>query len=154
MLIEARQWIRETFVPGSRPTLKQVEKWIDHGNIVGRWERGTLMVDPQSLRSDSEIDRRPVPKIIPHPLLGPKPTGWVYLVYSPDLRRLKIGWTTNPDQRLMQLQGQSPARLVLLKAIQATEPVERKLLHAFRSKRLHGEWFEDCPEIRAEFGVP
>lgn len=36
MLILARTWIRETFEPGSRPTLAQVVAWIEAGEVPGR----------------------------------------------------------------------------------------------------------------------
>lgn len=153
MLIPARKWIRETFVQGSRPPLKTVEKWIERGNLAGKWDKGTLLVDPQSMKSDHELAPKTPARVIPSPLLAPKATGSVYLVFCPELRMLKIGWTKNVNQRMTQLQGQSPAELVMLKVIPATERVERDLHRAFRAKRIRGEWFEDCPEIRAEFGA-
>jgi hypothetical protein len=36
MLIPARQWIRETFVPGARVPLKKVEQWVRDGDIPGQ----------------------------------------------------------------------------------------------------------------------
>lgn len=45
MLIKARQWIRETFVPGSRPTLRQVSQWVDLGEVPGRYINGDLYID-------------------------------------------------------------------------------------------------------------
>ena len=36
MYIKARQWIRQTFVQGSRPTLREVEQWVKDGYVPGR----------------------------------------------------------------------------------------------------------------------
>ena len=44
MMIKARQWIRETFVPGSRPTLKDVKRWVDDGELDGRYYGGDLYI--------------------------------------------------------------------------------------------------------------
>jgi hypothetical protein len=45
MLIDARRWIRETFVEGSRPTLKQVREWIDSGELAGQTWGDRVFVD-------------------------------------------------------------------------------------------------------------
>lgn len=36
MLIKARQWIRETFSPESRPTMRQVREWVENGDLPGQ----------------------------------------------------------------------------------------------------------------------
>lgn len=45
MLIKARQWIRETFVEGSKPTMRKVEQWVDLGEVPGRYINGELYID-------------------------------------------------------------------------------------------------------------
>jgi len=34
-LVLARKWIKETFEEGSRPTLKEVETWVDDETLPG-----------------------------------------------------------------------------------------------------------------------
>lgn len=36
MLIKARHWINETFDERSKPTMRQVAKWVEDGDIAGR----------------------------------------------------------------------------------------------------------------------
>lgn len=45
MLIPARQWIRETFVPGARVPLKKVARWVEEGHIPGQVIDGEVYVD-------------------------------------------------------------------------------------------------------------
>jgi hypothetical protein len=45
MLIEARQWIRETFVQGSRPRLRDVRQWVESGELAGEIWGDRVYVD-------------------------------------------------------------------------------------------------------------
>ena len=36
MYVKARQWIRETFVVGSRPTMREVAQWVQDGELDGK----------------------------------------------------------------------------------------------------------------------
>lgn len=45
MLIEARKWIRETFVQGSRPRLREVQEWIEAGELPGQILGDRVYVD-------------------------------------------------------------------------------------------------------------
>jgi hypothetical protein len=75
----------------------------------------------------------------------------VYLVEGAG--RLKIGVTTNVRSRMTSLRGSSPVPLDLLAHINGGRTLEAHLHERFRAHRLHGEWFEDRPEIRAAFGL-
>jgi len=76
----------------------------------------------------------------------------VYLVRGGG--RVKIGYSANVPHRMKCLQTGSPVALSLL-AVKRGDRAREEALHTrFRRWRLHGEWFEDRPEIRAAFGVP
>jgi len=45
MYINARKWIRETFVPGSRPTLRKVRQWVESGELPGQVVGEDVYVD-------------------------------------------------------------------------------------------------------------
>lgn len=63
MLIRARQWIRETFVEGSRPTMREVEEWVELGEVPGRYISGRLFIDdsfathqPRAVKPRARVD--------------------------------------------------------------------------------------------------
>lgn len=64
--------------------------------------------------------------------------------------RIKIGWSTNLAQRLSNLQPEE-----VLAVIPGDTTLERELHRRFAKHRVVGEWFEDCPSIRAYIaGLP
>jgi len=74
---------------------------------------------------------------------------FVYIVAKEDHSQpWKIGRTTDPDQRMKQLQAHSPAKLVYVKIVEAHQSLESSLHRQFAKYRSHGEWFE-LPEERA-----
>jgi hypothetical protein len=93
---------------------------------------------------------RPAPEPLPDMRRkGPK-VGTVYFI-GPEQGPVKIGFTTNVPQRLARLQAGSPVALTVLAQIDGAQPFDERLLHMeYRAHRLHGEWFERCPEIEAE----
>lgn len=63
MLIPARMWIRETFVEGGRPTLRKVERWVELGEVPGRYIDGELYIydsfathQPQAVKPRTRVD--------------------------------------------------------------------------------------------------
>lgn len=85
----------------------------------------------------------------PEPVVTP---GFVYLMAGGG--KLKIGFTAEDAQRrLYELQMASPVKLELLATTESTMQREFELHRKFAARRSHGEWFEDCPGIRAEFGL-
>lgn len=62
---------------------------------------------------------------------------------------VKIGKTRNMAARLREVQANSPALLEVLWVVSnAPQGLERQLHQKFAKYRLHGEWFEDGPEIQ------
>lgn len=54
---------------------------------------------------------------------------------------VKIGFSTDPDKRLRELQTGSPFKLRLVKTYPGNRALERRLHGLFSDVRLHGEWF-------------
>ena len=67
--------------------------------------------------------------------------GIVYLLGSNKGKILKIGYTTNLDKRLKNLQRSCPYTLEIIKTKVGTFEDERKLLQSFKQFKLQGEWF-------------
>ena len=63
---------------------------------------------------------------------------------------IKIGYSIDVKSRLRALQASSPVTLSVLAIRSGGETRERAYHDQFSEWRLHGEWFERCPEIEAE----
>lgn len=75
--------------------------------------------------------------------------GFVYVIGA-TTGPVKIGFSTEPDRRLVKLQAGSPKLLRILAVAPGTKEDERALHGKFCKERLHGEWFTRAPEIEAE----
>jgi hypothetical protein len=66
-----------------------------------------------------------------------------------DVGAIKIGRSVNLEVRLKDIQACSP---IPLRVLATRKGVSREQLYhkKFAAYRLHGEWFERCPEIEAE----
>jgi hypothetical protein len=76
-------------------------------------------------------------------ILGsPRDAGWIYYICSPDMRRIKIGFTKGPvTKRLKALQTGSPTELLIFAQHHGGPSVERELHAIFADDWIHGEWF-------------
>lgn len=70
---------------------------------------------------------------------------YVYFAENPSSGYIKIGVSSNPAVRKWAL-GRGT---MLLRTIRGTRRTEQRLHRKFRAYRVKGEWFRDCPEIRA-----
>lgn len=66
-------------------------------------------------------------------------SGFVYAIASDNA--VKIGWSSNPTERLRGLRTASPGRLSLVGQIEATKARESELHRQFSPWRIVGEWF-------------
>lgn len=66
-----------------------------------------------------------------------------------DVGAIKIGRSVNLEVRLKDIQACSPIPIRILATRQGVDR-ERLYHKRFASFRLHGEWFDRCPEIEAE----
>lgn len=65
----------------------------------------------------------------------------VYVLGTPGSNTVKIGRTTNVDQRLAAIQRMSPVPLLILWTHPGGAELETNLHRHFRTLRSHGEWF-------------
>jgi hypothetical protein len=65
----------------------------------------------------------------------------VYIIQAKHSRRIKVGVSRDPVERLAELQCGNPEPLILLASRPGSELHER-MLHATLPYRLEGEWFE------------
>ena len=74
--------------------------------------------------------------------------GLIYYIGSPEMRRIKIGYTSGcPFKRLRALQTGSPCDLTLMIAHPGTIDDEKSLHLEFDQFSVRGEWFDMSPEL-------
>lgn len=74
---------------------------------------------------------------------------YVYFIGG-DSGAVKIGVSIAPVERATNLSLCSPIPLRILAKIEGERFEEKAYHQRFSAHRLHGEWFERCPEIEAE----
>lgn len=80
--------------------------------------------------------------------------GQVYFIEDREARAIKVGWTSrDPAKRLRVLQTGCPRPLALMGSVEGSKGDEKALHDRLRAYRLRGEWFSDCPEVRAQIGL-
>jgi hypothetical protein len=75
----------------------------------------------------------------------PRGRGHVYFVEAGDF--IKIGFTTNWQQRIPTIQISSASPLTLLTLVQGGNDLEAALHNKFSHLRERGEWFRKAPEL-------
>jgi len=78
-----------------------------------------------------------------------KSDGWVYLIGTPEVQKVKIGFSGNPKQRLRDLSTASPLELRILAQWRGTIQDEKTLHWLMKAHRSHGEWFRLEGEVLA-----
>lgn len=73
--------------------------------------------------------------------------GYVYIVYADTLGTVRIGWTSRPDRRPIQLSPSTPAPLNYLALLPGTKDDEQQLQHKFSHLHLHGSWYRYTKEM-------
>jgi hypothetical protein len=66
----------------------------------------------------------------------------IYFIQDTVTRAIKIGYSTNPQKRLKNLQNSNQNKLVLLYAMHGELEHEAELLQRFDSFKMEGEWFK------------
>lgn len=75
--------------------------------------------------------------------------GWCYFIGGED-GPVKIGFSRFVEGRLKDMCFHSPIKLLILATVAGGRGQETAYHDKFAAHRLHGEWFERCPEIEAE----
>ncbi len=71
----------------------------------------------------------------------PKNKSWVYVLYSPDLEQIKIGYSKNPSKRIAFLKNSVGSKLYLVGLYEGTMHDEQSIHGALSKYRMNGEWF-------------
>lgn len=74
--------------------------------------------------------------------------GFVYFVETLDREHLKIGYSEQPQKRLMQLGKVSWKKINVIGHIRGTLELEHALHVEFAAHRINGEWFELSPLLK------
>ncbi len=93
-----------------------------------------------SAKSDRLLDR--LYKIYGGLINQPVPTReYIYVTRAPF--GCKIGRTTRPDSRPLQVVGNAPVKLevLILKQVEASRELEKRIHDHYQGKWLRGEWF-------------
>jgi hypothetical protein len=61
---------------------------------------------------------------------------------------IKIGFSKNPQDRIIKLQTASPFKLTLMRTVPGNKKLETELHARFRHLKSHGEWFRGERELR------
>ena len=87
-------------------------------------------------------------------------SGWIYVIQAVPQGPVKVGYSEDPNGRLVSLQHASPMSLVLVNRTEGTIDDERELHRRLRERgpTLRGEWYPPTHSVgmmlRAVFGVP
>jgi hypothetical protein len=73
--------------------------------------------------------------------------GFVYFIGNDEF--VKIGYSTDPKNRLKYIQSGHPHKLKLFGCIRGDMKLERELHEKFKEHRLNGEWFTYSLEIKS-----
>lgn len=73
--------------------------------------------------------------------------GYIYAIQARALRVIKIGYASNPANRLKSLQTGSPDLLNMIGLWRGVLQDEIDLHLEFGKLRVHGEWFQETPEL-------
>lgn len=77
----------------------------------------------------------------------------IYLIVNRKEKFCKIGYSNNPEARLMQIQTGNPYPLELVKVIEGDISKEKEIHLKFKHLALQGEWFNYTKEIKDYFKV-
>lgn len=69
--------------------------------------------------------------------------------FAMQAKRIKIGIAANVQSRLLNLQSDTGGPVELIASVAGTPALERALHMKLKAHRIEGEWFHDCPEVRA-----
>ncbi len=72
---------------------------------------------------------------------------WVYFIQDGDKGPIKIGFSTNLEARMAQLQTSTHRKLKLLGKVEGTQRLEHDIHRHLAAHRLEGEWFTPSSEV-------
>jgi hypothetical protein len=73
--------------------------------------------------------------------------GQVYFIQGKKTKNIKIGFSTDPNDRLRQHQTGSGEKLLMIACVEGNQELETQIQKRFDSFRVHGEWFSPNDEL-------
>lgn len=71
----------------------------------------------------------------------------IYFIYAPEVGRIKIGYSSNWQNRFLDFMVGCPTLLDVLAVTEGGRAEERALHRVFGRSRWRGEWFNETPEL-------
>jgi hypothetical protein len=137
--------VREDFIFLSDPD----NKGVRYGYLPGEEEGFYALIPPgrwQCLKQTGIVSAQEV-KYRPEYLRPALRKGVVYFIQAGGQGPIKIGWSSDLQARIAQLQTANATKLSVLLAMPGTFEDEARLHARFAYLRLEAEWFQDSPEI-------
>ena len=76
-----------------------------------------------------------------------KRKSYIYFLFAPISRRMKIGFSRTFATRLKKIQSTSPESLEVLRVIEGNGVLEKMLHRLFAGEHEHGEWFHATEDM-------
>jgi hypothetical protein len=70
-----------------------------------------------------------------------------YILRAGDTEMVKLGWATDPQSRVRELQTAHWLPLSIIRVLEGPEPIERWMQRHFRAHHVAREWFRFVPEM-------
>jgi hypothetical protein len=74
--------------------------------------------------------------------------GYIYFIEAIGTNRIKIGWSTNPNERLDHIASSCPFPVKLIKLIYGDYKTEQLWHQKFKHLRIYREWFKSTSALR------
>lgn len=135
----------------------QEDFWKVFGEVIKKWS--WAKDDPRWEEWKKKKEAREKAKLAQQEMLQnqtytkaayPLFSGFIYFIQGESGGPIKIGYTTDLEQRLKTLQTGYPDRLDLLLAFPGKPKHEKAIHKQFEPYRLNGEWFRPTPEVMAK----
>ena len=129
------------------------QRWVFHEVLPAIVDSGKYEVPEKSTEPPKWLKSLDEGKLLSDAELPQGKGGMVYFIEAPSTGLVKIGKTTDLEERFKSLCTMSPTPLRLLKVIPGYSDEEKTLHKRFKEYRRHGEWFELEPLRRAIRGL-
>lgn len=117
--------------------------------ILGSSIRQIQQINQQPIKGIAEIYHKqpPPPSYFYQTTIATNKDCWIYFIFDKKSQSIKIGYSSNPSQRLATLQVGNSNQLRLIKTIKGGVDIEHRLHDKFKTLKINGEWFQASQEL-------
>jgi hypothetical protein len=126
--------------------MEQLDKGLPVSIIVEQVSQKIGIPDSESKRCVSAIKSQHTKGYRPR-VKSKSRIGQVYFIQGEKTKNIKIGFSTDPNDRLRQHQTGSGEELLMLACVEGNQELETEIQRRFDSFRVHGEWFSPSDEL-------